>query len=121
MLAAMLEDIYLSEESQAALEVRILTALSEEQRERLSALVVGPLIADADSARAMTAEFIAALARNRHRREVESLRRAVSTANYAAFHLLIADFVANWALPDQRARLGRMFEHRRMSGAACAG
>ena len=46
-----------------------------------------------------------------------SLRRAVSTAYYAAFHLLIADFVANWALPDQRARLGRMFEHRRMSGA----
>jgi uncharacterized protein (UPF0332 family) len=47
-----------------------------------------------------------------------SLRRAVSTAYYAAFHLLIADFVANWALPEQRARLGRMFEHRRMSGAA---
>jgi len=47
-----------------------------------------------------------------------SLRRAVSTAYYAAFHLLIADFAANWALPDQRARLGRMFEHRRMSGAA---
>ena len=45
------------------------------------------------------------------------LRRAVSTAYYAVFHLLIADFVANWALPDQRARLGRMFEHRRMSGA----
>jgi DNA primase len=80
MLAAMLEDICLSKESQAALEVRILTALSEEQRERLSALVVGPLIADADSARAMTAEFIAALARNRHRREVESLRRAVSNS-----------------------------------------
>ena len=47
-----------------------------------------------------------------------SLRRAVSTAYYAVFHLLIADFVANWALPQQRARLGRMFEHRRMSGAA---
>jgi uncharacterized protein (UPF0332 family) len=47
-----------------------------------------------------------------------SLRRAVSTAYYAAFHLLIADFVANWALTDQRPRLGRMFEHRRMSGAA---
>src|ERR1700694_2477807 len=46
-----------------------------------------------------------------------SLRRAVSNAYYAVFHLLIADFVANWALPDQRARLGRMFEHRRMSGA----
>jgi uncharacterized protein (UPF0332 family) len=47
-----------------------------------------------------------------------SLRRAVSTAYYAAFHLLIADFVANWPQPDQRARLGRMFEHRRISGAA---
>lgn len=46
------------------------------------------------------------------------LRRAVSTAYYSAFHLLIADFVANWRVPDQRARLGRMFEHRRMSGAA---
>ena len=46
-----------------------------------------------------------------------SLRRAVSTAYYAAFHLLVADFVGNWRVPDQRARLARMFEHRRMSGA----
>jgi uncharacterized protein (UPF0332 family) len=46
-----------------------------------------------------------------------SLRRAVSTAYYAAFHLLVADFVANYRVPEQRARLGRMFEHRRMSGA----
>ncbi|SPF46825.1 conserved hypothetical protein [Candidatus Sulfopaludibacter sp. SbA4] len=46
-----------------------------------------------------------------------SLQRAVSTAYYAAFHLLVADFVANWRIPEQRARLGRMFEHRRMSGA----
>ena len=46
-----------------------------------------------------------------------SLRRAVSTAYYAAFHLLVADFIANWKIPEQRARLGRMFEHRRMSGA----
>jgi len=46
-----------------------------------------------------------------------SLRRAVSTAYYALFHLLIADFVANWALKEQRARLGRMIEHRKMSAA----
>ena len=46
-----------------------------------------------------------------------SLRRAVSTAYYALFHLLIADFVSNWRFTDQRARLGRMFEHRKMSGA----
>src|SRR5271170_5069238 len=35
-----------------------------------------------------------------------SLRRAVSTAYYAVFHLLIADFVLNWKARDQRARLG---------------
>ena len=46
-----------------------------------------------------------------------SLRRAVSTAYYAAFHLLVGDFVVHWRVPEQRARLGRMFEHRRMSGA----
>lgn len=46
-----------------------------------------------------------------------SLRRAVSTAYYALFHLLIADFVLNWRTKDQRARLGRMFEHRKMSQA----
>ena len=47
-----------------------------------------------------------------------SLRRAVSTAYYALFHLLIADFVLNWRAKDQRARLGRMFEHRKMRQAA---
>jgi uncharacterized protein (UPF0332 family) len=47
-----------------------------------------------------------------------TLRRSVSTAYYALFHLLIADFVANWKLEHQRARLGRMFEHRKMSQAA---
>jgi hypothetical protein len=44
-----------------------------------------------------------------------SLRRAVSTAYYAVFHLLISDFVAAWPVPEQRARLGRMFEHRKMT------
>ena len=46
-----------------------------------------------------------------------SLRRAVSTAYYALFHLLIADFTVNWRVRSERARLGRMFEHRKMSGA----
>jgi len=46
-----------------------------------------------------------------------SLRRAVSTAYYALFHLLIDDFVAHWELEHQRARLGRMFEHRKMREA----
>jgi len=78
MIAAMLEDICLSEEPRATLEVRILAGLSDDQRERLSALVVGPLMVDADAARKMTADFIAALARSRRRREVESLRRVAA-------------------------------------------
>ncbi len=78
MLAAMIEDICLSAEAQASLEVRIMAGLSEDQRERLSALIVGPLMAEAESARAMAVEFMGALSRNRHRREVESLRRAAA-------------------------------------------
>ncbi len=78
MLAAMLEDICLSEEAQTSLEVRIMAGLSDEQRERLSGLVVGPLIANADDARRMATDFIAALARNRRQREVENLRRVAA-------------------------------------------
>ena len=47
-----------------------------------------------------------------------SLRRAVSTAYYALFHLLVADFVLNWKPKDQRVRLGRMFEHSKMRNAS---
>jgi len=81
MLAAMLEDVCLSEEPRATLEVRILAGLSDDQRERLSALVVGPLMIDADAARKMATDFISALARSRRRREVESLRRAAADTN----------------------------------------
>jgi hypothetical protein len=42
------------------------------------------------------------------------MRRSISTAYYAAFHLFIEDFVEHWAFPDQRARLGRMFGHAKM-------
>jgi len=81
MLGAMLEDICLSEETRATLEVRVLAGLSEDQRERLSSLVVGPLMMDGDSARKMAADFISALARSRQRREVEGLRRVAANAN----------------------------------------
>lgn len=42
------------------------------------------------------------------------MRRSISTAYYAAFHLFIEDFVEHWEFPDQRARLGRMFGHSKM-------
>jgi uncharacterized protein (UPF0332 family) len=40
-----------------------------------------------------------------------SLRRAVSTAYYALFHLLIDEAVSKWAVERQRSRLARTFEH----------
>lgn len=47
-----------------------------------------------------------------------SLRRAVSTAYYALFHLLISETTANWARPELRARLGRCFDHGPMKTAS---
>jgi uncharacterized protein (UPF0332 family) len=47
-----------------------------------------------------------------------SLRRAVSTAYYALFHLLISEATANWQRPELRAALGRVFDHGPMKQAA---
>lgn len=47
-----------------------------------------------------------------------SLRRAVSTAYYSLFHLLISASVANWKRPDLRATLGRAFDHTSMKSAS---
>jgi uncharacterized protein (UPF0332 family) len=47
-----------------------------------------------------------------------SLRRAVSTAYYALFHLLIHEATVNWRRVDQRALLARFFEHGKMKGAS---
>ncbi len=46
------------------------------------------------------------------------LRRAVSTAYYALFHLLIEEACVNWANADQRNRLARQFDHKRMKDAS---
>jgi uncharacterized protein (UPF0332 family) len=48
-----------------------------------------------------------------------SLRRAISTAYYALFHLLISEAVKNWKRPAERSTLARFFEHRLM-GSVCA-
>src|SRR5260370_42629846 len=53
--------------------------------------------------------------KNRHQ---ASLRRAVSTAYYALFHLLISETTANWARPELRAILGRCFDHGPMKTAS---
>jgi uncharacterized protein (UPF0332 family) len=47
-----------------------------------------------------------------------SLRRAVSTAYYALFHLLIAEAVSNWRIAAQRPLLARIFQHKGMKDAS---
>lgn len=47
-----------------------------------------------------------------------SLRRAVSTAYYAIFHLLISEATSNWARPELRNQLGRCFDHGPMRSAS---
>lgn len=61
------------------------------------------------------------LARREKRKPKQaSLRRAVSTAYYAVFHLLIAEAVRNWKRSGQRATLARAFDHGRMKSASTA-
>ncbi len=39
------------------------------------------------------------------------LRRAISTAYYALFHLLVSETSLNWSRESSRNALGRMFDH----------
>jgi hypothetical protein len=43
-----------------------------------------------------------------------NLRRAVSTAYYSLFHLLIRATALKWTEPAHQARIARIFEHERM-------
>ncbi len=47
-----------------------------------------------------------------------TLRRAVSTAYYALFHLLISEATLNWNRIELRSALGRVFEHGKMKAAS---
>ena len=47
------------------------------------------------------------------------LRRAVSAAYYALFHLLTTEAAQNWKHQSQRNRFARMFDHGRMK-ACCS-
>jgi hypothetical protein len=49
-----------------------------------------------------------------------NLRRAVSSAYYALFHLLIRDTIAHWSNPAHYPRLVRTFEHRSMKTASAS-
>jgi len=56
--------------------------------------------------------------REKKRPRQASLRRAVSTAYYALFHLLVHEATLNWKRVNQRALLARFFEHGKMKAAS---
>jgi uncharacterized protein (UPF0332 family) len=56
--------------------------------------------------------------RERRRPRQASLRRAISSAYYALFHLLIDEAVFKWKIAAQRPQLARIFEHARMNAAS---
>jgi uncharacterized protein (UPF0332 family) len=56
--------------------------------------------------------------RERKKPKQASLRRAVSTAYYALFHLLTSEAAKNWKRPAERNTLARMFDHGPM-GRGC--
>ncbi len=58
---------------------------------------------------------------DRKRPKQASLRRAVSTAYYAVFHLLVSEAVANWKLVRHRPQLARTIEHRRIRTVCAKG
>src|SRR5262249_2293365 len=53
-------------------------------------------------------------------RRQANLRRAVSTAYYALFHLLVSEATLNWARPELRPMLGRLFDHGQIYSASNA-
>jgi uncharacterized protein (UPF0332 family) len=56
--------------------------------------------------------------RERTKPRQASLRRAISTAYYALFHLLVREATGNWKRNVQRMRLARSFEHGKMKKAS---
>jgi len=54
---------------------------------------------------------LAAALTNRADATQAELRRAVSTAYYAVFHLLVSETTLNWSRISSRNALGRMFDH----------
>jgi DNA primase len=80
-MAAIVEEICASDESQGSLEVSVMARIGESRRAYLTELMVGPALEDAGGARALMGDYFAALAHGRRRREVEELRRAAAAAN----------------------------------------
>ncbi len=77
----MLSEICASEDAHGAMQAWLAERLTPEQQSQVSAAAVGPLIEDADHARVLVADYIAALERRRRQREVEELRRAAAQAS----------------------------------------
>jgi len=80
-LAELLIEVCGSSDAGPGFETSVSERLSDEQRRRLSALLVGPLIDELAAARKLSVDYAAALERRRHRLEVEGLARGARHAD----------------------------------------
>jgi DNA primase len=79
VLGELLIEVCGSDEAHASLEVLVAGRLAEDQRGRLGALMIGPMLDDVASARKLVIDYLAALAKERQQRAVgEALRTAAS-------------------------------------------
>ena len=80
-IGLLLEEICVVAESSTSLEATVSSRLDEQRRGWLSGMMVDSLIDDAGKARALMADFLAALNESQRRRHVAELRRAATTAH----------------------------------------
>jgi uncharacterized protein (UPF0332 family) len=66
----------------------------------------------------LLAQALSLVHKERRNPKQASLRRAVSSAYYAVFHLMVSEAVANWSRVPLRAALGRAFDHNIMKAAS---
>ncbi|MGH7840620.1 MAG: hypothetical protein ACREQT_03775, partial [Candidatus Binataceae bacterium] len=78
-MRSVLLEICASPESQTALEMAAMNRMSDAQRGKLSALMVGSLISDESASRGLIEDYLRALATRQRRDEVEELRRAAAS------------------------------------------
>ena len=80
ILADALTEICGSDEAQASLEVSVAHRMTDEQRGRLSELLIGQLLEDVTGARGLVTDYVLALTKHRQRLELdEALRQASSS------------------------------------------
>ena len=108
-LGAALAEICASDDPHGAMEPWLAEHLSPEQLAQLSAAAVGPVIDDLEHARALAADYVAALERRKRQRTMDAIKRDVAEASAG----IGADEDEAWAKAQELIALRREAATRR--------